>query len=299
VTRHQEAKQNEHAIIERLMSDEKSFQEYLKFSGKLFKYSFANSAMIFQQKPDAQMVAELKTWNKFGRYVNTGTKSITVFDENGKLRHLFNSGDTNGLKKIPNQWHLNNDFSDELLNELNNEYDLQHKNIEDSFSFLVGINTSDNLQRLNELLEPIGLSTEECNLLEKLFVSATKVMVNSRCDLDGSFGLETQTDLSAHALLSSKMTKEQFTDFCTIINETAKTSLLEIEKSLLTIIKKRRNENEQATRKDNLRERNDLRAGRGNSGIQSQDGIHGGSGGTETVGTTNREKRSGMDEVDI
>jgi len=38
------------------------------------------------------------------------------------------------------------------------------------------------------------------------------------------------TDLSAHAFLSSKMTKEQLTDFCTIINEAAKTSPLEIEK---------------------------------------------------------------------
>lgn len=298
MTRQQEAKTYWNNIIDNLMCDEKAFQKHLEFAGRLYKYSFANSAMIYEQNPNAKMVAELNIWNRFGRYINKGTKSIVVFDTNGKLRHLFNIEDTNGRKQLPKQWQLSKEASNDLLNELNIKYDTEYKNIEDSFSFLVDKNISGSISKLTELSRETKLTKEEYIKIRKTFKSSIKTMVNSRCDLDGSFGLETKTDLSAHQIFSKKMTKKQFTDFCTIINGTAKTSLLEIESTLLTIIKKRRNENERAIRKDNPGERNDLRTGRGNGSLQSTDSLHERSTGTGTLSEANRSQRTGMDKVD-
>lgn len=295
--RHQNAQTHWDIIIDRLMNDKNLFQEYLEFAGRLYKYSFANSAMIFQQNPNAKMVAELKTWNRFGRYINRGTKSIVVFDTNGNLRHLFNSEDTNGRKRLPKQWQLSKEFSNNLINELNTKYDTQYKNIEDNFSFLVDKNISDNIPKLMQLSREIKLTKDEYVNLKRTFISSINTMVNSRCDLDGSFGLKTQTDLSAHQIFL-KMTKEQFTNFCTIINETAKTSLLEIESNLLTVIKNRRNKNERTISKDNQGERNDIRAGRGNGSLQSTDSLHEQSRGTGTVEKADRSQWSRVDEVD-
>lgn len=54
------------------------FKRYLDFASKFPKRSVRNNMMIYMQKPDAQLVAGLKTWNKFGRQVNKGTESIKI-----------------------------------------------------------------------------------------------------------------------------------------------------------------------------------------------------------------------------
>lgn len=54
------------------------FKRYLDFASKFPKRSTRNQMMIYMQKPDAQLVAGLKMWNKFGRQVNKGSKAIKV-----------------------------------------------------------------------------------------------------------------------------------------------------------------------------------------------------------------------------
>ncbi|AIF68416.1 hypothetical protein GZ22_18490 (plasmid) [Terribacillus saccharophilus] len=55
------------------------FKRYLDFASKFPKRSLRNQMLIYTQKPDALLVAGLKTWNKFGRQVNKGSKAIKVF----------------------------------------------------------------------------------------------------------------------------------------------------------------------------------------------------------------------------
>ena len=54
------------------------FVSFLETAAKNYKYSFADQILIYAQKPTATACAEIETWNKLGRWVNKGTKGITL-----------------------------------------------------------------------------------------------------------------------------------------------------------------------------------------------------------------------------
>lgn len=69
-------------------------REYLDFLARFRQYSFANTILIFTQRPDATLVKGFQAWKKLGRYVRKGEKGIkilaprmykkTVVDEDGE-----------------------------------------------------------------------------------------------------------------------------------------------------------------------------------------------------------------------
>jgi len=55
------------------------FKSYLKVASQFHRYSYNNQMLIFSQMPNATKVAGLRTWNKLGRRVKKGEKSIKIF----------------------------------------------------------------------------------------------------------------------------------------------------------------------------------------------------------------------------
>lgn len=55
------------------------YMKYLNFASKFPKRSVRNQMLIYLQKPDAHLVAGMKTWNKFGRQVVKGSKAIQIY----------------------------------------------------------------------------------------------------------------------------------------------------------------------------------------------------------------------------
>ena len=53
--------------------------EFLKFISRFREYSLHNTLLIYRQRPNATMVAGLKTWNSLGRRVKKGEKGIAIF----------------------------------------------------------------------------------------------------------------------------------------------------------------------------------------------------------------------------
>lgn len=49
--------------------------QYLEFLSSSREYSLSNTLLIFRQRPDATMVAGIKTWNSVGRRVREGEKA--------------------------------------------------------------------------------------------------------------------------------------------------------------------------------------------------------------------------------
>lgn len=54
------------------------YKEYLTTLSKLHSYSATNTLLIYLQKPDAQMVAGMTTWNQLHRYINKGEHGICI-----------------------------------------------------------------------------------------------------------------------------------------------------------------------------------------------------------------------------
>lgn len=58
--------------------DSEEYKKYLAFAGKFHDYSFNNIILILSQMPKATRVAGYKTWQKLGRQVKKGEKSISI-----------------------------------------------------------------------------------------------------------------------------------------------------------------------------------------------------------------------------
>lgn len=54
------------------------YRKYLKAMSSFHSYSFTNCMLIYQQKPDAELVAGFQSWKKLGRYVKRGEKAIRI-----------------------------------------------------------------------------------------------------------------------------------------------------------------------------------------------------------------------------
>ena len=59
--------------------ESESFAEFMRFSARFHRYSFANTLLIWLQRPQATRVAGIKTWNSLGRYVKKGERGIVIF----------------------------------------------------------------------------------------------------------------------------------------------------------------------------------------------------------------------------
>ncbi|MCK1995475.1 thrombospondin type 3 repeat-containing protein [Peribacillus muralis] len=65
--------------VKEASSNPEDYMKYLNFVSKFPQRSLRNQMLIYMQKPDAHLVAGLKTWNKFGRQVNKGSEGIKIF----------------------------------------------------------------------------------------------------------------------------------------------------------------------------------------------------------------------------
>ncbi len=62
--------------IKKITSNEQEWKKFLSFSGQLFKCDFFDKILIYNQRPDATIVADMDTWNKkVGRWVNRGSRA--------------------------------------------------------------------------------------------------------------------------------------------------------------------------------------------------------------------------------
>lgn len=80
--RQQELQENYEKLIAGVKDTTANPEDYIKFLNFVSKFpkrSIRNQMLIWQQKPDADLVAGLKTWNKFGRQVNQGSQAIKIY----------------------------------------------------------------------------------------------------------------------------------------------------------------------------------------------------------------------------
>ncbi len=174
--------------------EKESWIEFLGFASRLYKYNFADQLLIYAQRPDATMVADMKTWNKHtGRYVNKGAKSIAVFDGDQKLKFLFDVSDTNGPKaSIPAQWKIDSTNEMKLVDKLNQLNNTSHPNIRTCIEKIIEQKFEDEFNHIAETLESDfndfwteGLRHEDAlNVLLQNAKDSVKFTVESRCGFD-------------------------------------------------------------------------------------------------------------------
>lgn len=102
------------------------YMAFLETAANNYKYSFADQVLIYAQKPSATACAEIETWNKLGRWVNKGTKGITLLVDRDipyKLRHVFDIADTNSRYGYKVRlWKYEDRYGEQVLDALENSF---------------------------------------------------------------------------------------------------------------------------------------------------------------------------------
>lgn len=60
------------------ISSNENWMQFLAFQSRFYRYSFANTMLIYMQKPDASFVKGYRAWNQLARYVKKGSKGIAI-----------------------------------------------------------------------------------------------------------------------------------------------------------------------------------------------------------------------------
>lgn len=224
-------------ITDKLMSNKNEFANYLKFSSGIYKYDFSDAALIYFQNPNATKVADLKTWNNVGRIVNKGEKSISVFGPDNKCRYLFDISQTNG-KREPAIWKLNTNLSERLIVSVNQKDNTSYQNMNE----VIAASCVDNIKQLRDEYSSIyeNMNEDQKRAYNRSVLSAARYIVSNRCQLNSNdINLDKTLNLDVFSFFKSK---RDFIQFCTLVHNTAKNTLLSFEHELLDIMRKMRNE---------------------------------------------------------
>ena len=216
-------------VTEKLFSDKAAFSNYLKFAGKFFKLPSSQSMTIYGTKPNAVMVTDYDTWQKFGRQVKRGTTSIAVINNVGGLKHYFDVSQTDGAK-IPYQWTLDKATAAALLDEINESEGRRFQSLGGCINYLGAEKAR---EVLPNVLNTLNISETDRTKFEKSFTSMVQNIIAARCELGCEYRYNGELDLSAFDLLHSKAEKEKL---CEFVQFTGKSVLLNMEQSINNII---------------------------------------------------------------
>lgn len=236
MSRLQTVRENWTDITTKLLRDKQELAHFLRFSAKMYKQSFSDAVLIYQQNPNATKVATLETWNKLGRLVNKGEHSIAVFGEDSKCKHLFDISQTNG-KRVPELWKLTEDLSSDHTAVINEKYGKDCQNIQETIAAVAVDNIKSRLPDMQYAVGQMKLSEKDITAYQQSVVSAVRFVIANRCELDSDMKISGGINLNAADMFKDS---RDLIRFCNIVNQSAKDALLEMEREIVNILKQRR-----------------------------------------------------------
>lgn len=223
-------------INEHLRNNKQDYIEYLKFSAKMYKQPYSDAVLVFQQDRNATKIAEYKKWGRLGRYVRRGSHGVAVFGKNHTCRYLYDVTQTGG-KELPEMWTLTDRNTPELLNTLNNRYNISAGSIKECIEAMTAnsLNSAPIAESVQNAISQMGLDTKQAEIYRHSLDSVVQFVVSQRCNLSGKIDLHADVDVSALDLIKNA---RDMILFSRAVQHAAKDTLFEIEKEVIAIDRK-------------------------------------------------------------
>ena len=220
-------------INEHLRNNKQDYIEYLKFSAKMYKQPYSDAVLVFQQDRNATKIAEYKKWGRLGRYVRRGSHGVAVFGKNHTCRYLYDVTQTGG-KELPEMWTLTDRNTTELLNTLNNRYNINAGSVKECIEAMTAnsINSAPIAESVQNAISQMGLDTKQAEVYRHSLDSVVQFVVSQRCNLSGKINLHADVDVSALDLIKNA---RDMILFSRAVQHAAKDTLFEIEKEVIAI----------------------------------------------------------------
>lgn len=223
-------------INEHLRNNKQDYIEYLKFSAKMYKQPYSDAVLVFQQDRNATKIAEYKKWRRLGRYVRRGSHGVAVFGKNHTCRYLYDVTQTGG-KELPEMWTLTDRNTPELLNTINNRYNINAGSVKECIEAMTAnsINSAPIAESVQNAISQMGLDTKQAEIYRHSLDSVVQFVVSQRCNLSGKIDLHADVDVSALDLIKNA---RDMILFSRAVQHAAKDTLFEIEKEVIAIDRK-------------------------------------------------------------
>ena len=223
-------------INEQLRNNKQEYIDYLKFSAKMYKQPYSDAVLVFQQDRNATKIAEYKKWGRLGRYVRRGSHGVAVFGKNHTCRYLYDVTQTGG-KELPEMWTLTDRNTPELLNTLNNRYNINAGSVKECIEAMTAnsINSAPIAESVQNAISQMGLDTKQAEVYRHSLDSVVRFVVSQRCNLSGKIDLHADVDVSALDLIKNA---RDMILFSRAVQHAAKDTLFEIEKEVIAIDRK-------------------------------------------------------------
>lgn len=223
-------------INEQLRNNKQEYIDYLKFSAKMYKQPYSDAVLVYQQNRNATKIAEYKKWGRLGRYVRRGSHGVAVFGKNHTCRYLYDVTQTGG-KELPEMWTLTDRNTPELLNTLNNRYNISAGSIKECIEAMTAnsLNSAPIAESVQNAISQMGLDTKQAEIYRHSLNSVVRFVVSQRCNLYGKIDLNTDVDVSALDLIKNA---RDMILFSRAVQHAAKDTLFEIEKEVIAIDRK-------------------------------------------------------------
>ena len=194
-----------------LQNDPDMWLEFLKFPAKVHKYSFRDQVLLFANNPNAELVADFDQWNKLGRRITRGQKSIPIFDpQNNRTRNVFDISQTWGSDFKIFNWDLRKQDKENLL--------------EHWHEVSKGIPNFETFASLDFKLELVIDRVLNAKISEIRVLNCAEYVMMERMGI--------QVNSVDDELVRTALTGNNFDELMTSIHQPAKEVLLEIEKVL-------------------------------------------------------------------
>lgn len=158
------------------------------------------------------------------------------FWQNHTCRYLYDVTQTGG-KELPEMWTLTDRNTPELLNTLNNRYNINAGSVKECIEAMTSnsINSAPIAESVQNAISQMGLDTKQAEVYRHSLDSVVQFVVSQRCNLSGKIDLHTDVDVRALDLIKNA---RDMILFSRAVQHAAKDTLFEIEKEVIAIDRK-------------------------------------------------------------
>ena len=106
-----------------------NWKNFLRITGRTYRYEFDNILMVYAQRPNATLVGDYDSWKKVGRYVKRGSRGIAIFPSKilkPHMRYVFDISDTGTRQnaRTPFTWAIREENRAPIAAMLEKEYEV-------------------------------------------------------------------------------------------------------------------------------------------------------------------------------
>ena len=168
----------------KVLRDPQKWEDTLRRTSNFWRLSFCEAMLLTEQNPNATVCGTLQQWNKCGRYVRRGEKSVAVFKDrtDTQLTYLFDISQTYGAAFNP-KWVMSERIADGIVGKFNAENDEKVNSLEE---FLIKA-LDKNIDLVYNYDSKLTKTIENDPRVLRLISESAKCICMTRCGIDREY----------------------------------------------------------------------------------------------------------------